>query len=58
MAETYEKINEDTLKITSICISQIERQQLEEEKQMAKDKMVRVQKWIDGIDVKLAVLGE
>ena len=58
MAETYKKIDKDTLEITSTNIYQRERERLEEEKQMVEQDAIRIKKRIDKINIKLAVLDD
>ena len=56
--ETYKKLDENTLEVTLSQVSQQERQELEEEKQKAEQQMAKTQEWIDGINIRLAVLNE
>jgi hypothetical protein len=58
MAETYKKIDDNTLEITSTYIHQVERKHFEEEKQMAERDIIEAQKRIDEINMKLNVLGK
>lgn len=58
MAETYKKINKDTLEITSNHTYTVEKQRFEEEKQMAEMDKEQAEKRIENIDMKLDILNE
>lgn len=58
MAETYKKIDVDTLEVTNISVSQNKRKHLEAEKQRAEGEILEAQKRIDLVNVKLAVLNK
>lgn len=58
MAETYKKIDKDTLEITSTHVHQSKRKHLESEKQRAESDMVEAQRHIDEVNIKLTVLNK
>lgn len=58
MAETYKKIDDDTLEITSNHIYTVEKQHLEDEKQMAKRDKEEAEKRIENMNMKLDILKE
>lgn len=58
MTETYKKIDDNTLEITSTNVYQDKRKHLEGEKQKAEWDMVEAQKCIDKINTKLGVLNK
>lgn len=58
MAETYKKIDNNTLEIVSTSIRQNTRKHLENEKQKAQQEILEAQKRIDTVDIKLTVLNK
>lgn len=58
MAETYKKIDDNTLEVTSVFIRQSSKEYLENEKQKAQQEIIEAQKRIDEVDAKLGVLNK
>jgi len=56
--ETYKKIDDETLEITTTYVQQVKKRDLEQEKKMAVNEQKHSQSMIDKIDTKLNVLGE
>ena len=56
MIETYKKIDDNTLEVTSISVSQNDRKHIEAKKQRAEGDILEAQKRIDKINTKLTVL--
>ena len=56
MAETYKKIDDNTLEITRTSVQQYMRKYFEDEKQKYEMYILKTQKYVDKINTKLAVL--
>ena len=56
MAEIYKKIDDNTLEITRTSVQQYKRKYFEDEKQKYETYILKAQKYVDKINVKLAVL--
>ena len=58
MPYLYKKLDNNTLEVTDTNVYQESRQELEEERERATMEMIEIQKRIDGLKTKIAILDE